>query len=335
MKKLLLMLLGGVLFATPTFAQEEEDVTKYIANAGFDEDLTFQANGAMKDIVKNDESLSDRSWAYIAADSTVYAKPKSTSSEQRKDGRKMEAVNGFIGRVAGWQIETNQVFPKCEWVYFGTVPYALDPQAVPIADDGDTYLLVPAKPADFDTEDNTGFAYLRAGWGGRAVYKQVVKLPCAKYRLEYWAININPNGKNGKNLSKVTCRKDVFADETGFSDTEWTLHQIEFTPTSEFTIEFGFESSGGSNSNPFLCIDGIKLYKIGEADPLEILEADLNDAADDIRTALEMTPDDPYLYLLRAKLNKMRFQRDDMNHDIDTAVSLGLSRDYINQALNE
>ena len=61
----------------------------------------------------------------------------------------------------------------------------------------------------------------------------------------------------------------------------------------------------------------------------------LNDAADDIHTALEMTPDDPYLYLLRAKLNKLRFQRDDMARDIDTAVSLGLSRAYINQALNE
>ena len=60
----------------------------------------------------------------------------------------------------------------------------------------------------------------------------------------------------------------------------------------------------------------------------------LNDAEDDIRTALEMTPDDPYLYVLRAKLNKLRFQRDDMNRDIDTAVSLGLPRDYINQALN-
>ena len=61
----------------------------------------------------------------------------------------------------------------------------------------------------------------------------------------------------------------------------------------------------------------------------------LNDAEDDIRTALEMTPDDPYLYLLRAKLNKLRFQRDDMQRDIDTAVTLGLTRDYINQALNE
>ena len=61
----------------------------------------------------------------------------------------------------------------------------------------------------------------------------------------------------------------------------------------------------------------------------------LNDAADDICAALEMAPENPYLYLLRAKLNKLRFERDEMNRDIDTAVSLGLSRDYINQSLNE
>ena len=61
----------------------------------------------------------------------------------------------------------------------------------------------------------------------------------------------------------------------------------------------------------------------------------LNDAEDDIRTALEMDPGDPYLYLLRAKLNKLRFQRDDMQRDIDRAVALGLSRDYINSQLGE
>ena len=61
----------------------------------------------------------------------------------------------------------------------------------------------------------------------------------------------------------------------------------------------------------------------------------LNDAEADIRTALEMNPGDPYLYLLRAKLNKLRFQRDDMNRDIDTAVSLGLSRNYIKAQLGE
>ena len=61
----------------------------------------------------------------------------------------------------------------------------------------------------------------------------------------------------------------------------------------------------------------------------------LNEAEADIRTALEMDPEDPYLYLLRAKLNKMRFERDEMNRDIDTAVSLGLSRDYILRTLEE
>jgi tetratricopeptide (TPR) repeat protein len=61
----------------------------------------------------------------------------------------------------------------------------------------------------------------------------------------------------------------------------------------------------------------------------------LNDAEADIRTALEMAPDDAYLYLLRAKLHKLRFQRDEMDRDIDTAVTLGLPRDIINTALNE
>ncbi|MCR5130116.1 MAG: hypothetical protein K6C10_01475 [Prevotella sp.] len=274
MKKLLLFALGAMM-AFPVMAQDEigDDVTKYVINAGFDEDLTFQTDGTMKEAVSTTTSLSDRSWAYIAADSTVYARPKSTSGQSRPDGRKLEAVNGFIGRVQGWTIETNQTFPKCEWVYFGTVPYDLADKAVPIADDGQTYLEVPARPEAVEGE-NTAFAYLRAGWGGRAVYKQVVKLPCAKYELTYWAININPSATNGTNLSKVTCRKDVWADETGFNDTEWTQHRIEFTPTSEFTIEFGFESSGGSGSNPFLCIDGIKLVKIDDADEVDVRQSD-------------------------------------------------------------
>ncbi|MBR6826538.1 MAG: hypothetical protein IKM76_00025 [Prevotella sp.] len=276
MKKLLLFAFGAMM-SMASYAQE--DVTHYIQNAGFDEDLTWQADGSMKEAQTTNTSLSDRSWAYIAADSTVYAKPKSTSSQQRKDGRsKLDATNGFIGRIQGWTIETNQDFPKCEWVYFGSVPYSLADQAIPIADDGDTYLLAPSKPDVYSGDDNIGFAYLRAGWGGRAVYKQVVKLPCAVYRLEYWAINNNPSGTNGKNLSKVVCRKDTWEDETGFSDTEWTLHTIEFTPTSEFTMQFGFESSGGSGSNPFLCIDGIKLYKIDEADPVDLLRSDFQDA---------------------------------------------------------
>ena len=94
MKKILLLVMGTML-AFPSFAQEGEDVTHLIANPGFDEDLTFQVDGSMKEIVSTNSSLSDRSWAYIAVDSSVYAKPKTTSGQSRPDGRKLEATNGF------------------------------------------------------------------------------------------------------------------------------------------------------------------------------------------------------------------------------------------------
>ena len=282
MKKLFtLLLLGGAFLSVPVMAQDEEDVTSYIANSGFDEDLTWNADGTKKGPSIDIKSLSDRSDAYITEDSTRYATVASTTPKKRADGRTFEATNGFIAQIQGWTLETNNAFPKCEWVYFGSVPYNLANQAIPVADDGSTYLEVPSKPADFDTDDNIGFAYLRAGWGGRAVYKQTVQLPCAEYRLEYWSINLNPSANKGKNLSKVTCRRATWPDEMGFNATEWTQHIIEFTASSDFTMEFGFESEGGSGSNPFLCIDGIKLYKIGEADQKEILRQDLHDDAEE------------------------------------------------------
>ncbi|MBQ4210072.1 MAG: hypothetical protein II658_03595, partial [Prevotella sp.] len=300
MKKILLLVMGAML-AFPSFAQEGEDVTHLIANPGFDEDLTFQVDGSMKEIISTNSSLGDRSWAYIAADSTVYAKPKTTSGQSRPDGRKLEATNGFIGRINGWTIETNQTFPKCEWVYFGSIPYDLKAQAIPIADDGTTYLEVPQRPEAVEGE-NVGFAYLRAGWGGKATYKQVVNLPCAKYILTYWAINLNKSATNGTNLSKVTCRKDVFKDETGFNDTEWTMHTIEFTPTTDFTMEFGFESAGGSGSNPFLCIDGIKLFKVGEADVEELMKSDIFDYTREVQDSAFTLTGEVATYFLDAAL---------------------------------
>ena len=279
MKKFLLFAMGAMMSAT-SFAQEE-DVTHYIQNAGFDEDLTWQADGSTKPIVSTTKEFSNRSFAYEAEDGTVYAYGRGS----RSDGAK-PAWNGFFGQIKGWTPGDKAYTGKsyypigtdaAEWVYFGSVPYDLGAKAIPIADDGTTFLSVPQKPAADSGDDNKAFIYLRAGWGGAATYKQTVKLPCAVYRLEYWAINTNPGASKGKNLSRVVCRKDEFKDETGFNDTEWTLHEIEFTPTAEFSMEFGFQSEGGSGSNPFLCIDGIKLYKIGEADPDEILRSDINE----------------------------------------------------------
>ena len=268
------------------FAQEEEDVTSYIVNSGFDEDLTWQADGSPKAAVAQDYVLSSRSYAWLAADSSVYCLGRGT----RGDGC-APAWNGFVGQIKGWTVKTGASYypfgsTSPEWVYFGSVAYGMAAQGVPIADDGTTFLETPEKPDEDAGEDNVGALYLRAGWGGSAAYKQTVKLPCAQYRLDYWIYNANYAASSSNtgvvNLCKVTCRKDVFEDTEGFNAQTWTKHSIEFTPTTDFEIQFGFTSSGGSGSNPFLFIDGIKLYRIGEADEAELLAGDMYDYIDSL-----------------------------------------------------
>ena len=61
----------------------------------------------------------------------------------------------------------------------------------------------------------------------------------------------------------------------------------------------------------------------------------LNDAEADIRKALEMSPEDGYLYVLRAKLNKARFNRTDIERDLILAEKFGISRELSNQIINE
>ena len=244
-----------------------QNATNYIINAGFDDDLTFQVDGTMKEAIKTTYSLSDRSWAYECADSTVYARPKSTSGQSRPDGRKLEAVNGFKGRVQGWTLETNGEYPKCEWTYFGTVPYALEDKAVCISDNSNIYMTVPERPTEFDGGE--GFLYLRAGWTNHAVYKQKVNLPAARYRLEYWTINLNPEATAvAKDLTQVTCGEEVYKDksEVGVMNTVWTKHELEFTSMGEIVLQIGFRAANNtSNSNPIVCFDGLNILKIGEA----------------------------------------------------------------------
>ena len=151
MKKLLL-LVGGIFLSMASFAQEE-DVTHYIQNAGFDEDLTWQADGSKKDIVDQSTTLSNRSLAGVAADGSLYALVNPSTPNNRADGRTLEATNGFIGVINGWTTDL-PADKKCEWVYFGTVPYDLGSEAIPVADDGNTYLSVPAKPDPYNFEEN-------------------------------------------------------------------------------------------------------------------------------------------------------------------------------------
>lgn len=235
------------------------DITKrYLQNAGFDQDLTWNSDGTTKQIIKSSISLSDRSIAWEAADSSVYAHPTGAKTRQ-DDIPSTSATNGFLGRIKGWTVSTNQEYPKCEWVYFGSVPYGLGEQAIPIADDGNTFLNVPAKP---DSNDNIGALYLRSGWGAWATYSQQIQLPEGHYRLEYKTINVNSSSKEEyQNLCQVECGSEIYKDDLSLSNTSWTTHSIEFDANGYTKIQIGYQSSGGSGSNPFLIIDDVKLYQ--------------------------------------------------------------------------
>ena len=56
-------------------------------------------------------------------------------------------------------------------------------------------------------------------------------------------------------------------------------------------------------------------------------------ASEAIQQAFALTPDDPYLYVLRAKLNKMRYNTEDMTRDINLAVEHGLDRELVDELL--
>ena len=143
------MFLFLICFAcTNAFSQAWVNVTDlYVQNSGFDEDLTWNADGSTKEIVKTTTSLSTRSIAWEAADSSVYA--HSAGTHTRTDGIPATSVfNGFIGRIKGWKLNTNQDYPMCEWILYGSLPYNLEEKAIPYEDSNPFFIEVPQKPTD-------------------------------------------------------------------------------------------------------------------------------------------------------------------------------------------
>lgn len=280
MRKVLLLSLATVL-AAPTFAQDQigDDCTKYITNAGFDEDLTWNIDGSTKPIIDKSVNLSDRSQRWMAADGTGYAWG-GISSKKRPDGLEW-GWNGFFGQVKGWKAENGNGNKVAEWTYFGTAPYGLAEKAIPISDDGDGSLVAPAtKPNEAQGDDNKGFLYLRAGWGGWATYSQTVKVPVGKYTLSYWVYNLNyansSSNTKAKNLTKVICRRDTVYDTDGFNAQEWTKHELDVTATDSLTLVFGFQSDGGSAKNPYVVIDDIRLVKTDDVTRQDVISSDID-----------------------------------------------------------
>jgi hypothetical protein len=342
------MLLGACSFAAlPIFAQdyqEGDDMTDRIVNPSFDEDITFTSDGQPKADITNLEEkakMSERSWNWMTADSTLYARAITADEGNGTWSRSTDsyAYNGFLGRIKGWTLTTGNR-TSCEWVYFGSFPYDLGETAVPIADNGDTWLTVPTeKPEEANTEDNKGALFLRAGWGGYAIYSQQVSLPCAQYKLTFWAINTNAEGSKSntkyKNLCKVICRDAVAEDNQSFAEGTWTKHEIEFTATSDFTIQFGYQSDGGSGTNPFLWIDDIRLTYVEAATEEQLLQEDLTVLSDSIAKIVEGELDSYEGLYDEVNLKYQYFQDLTGEDDVDVLKkAIAEAKEYI-KTLNE
>lgn len=283
MKKVLLMSLATA-FSFTAFAQEVgEDVTHLIKNAGFDTGFTFTNDGKPVGTTTATGETSDRSRFIKNENGDIYA--------EQTDGKGTNVAGaaswyGFQGAPEGWELVEEYASTKPEWKYFGVIPYSVQKGYLAVGDGNPAGSIdaPDSKPENDDNDDNTGFLYLRAGWGGAMAYKQTVSLPCARYRLVYYTINTNANSTaEATNLTEVRCRKEVWADTEGFTATGWKYHEVEFTPTSDFTIQFGYKAANAnSNANPWMIIDGIKLYKIGEASQEEIYTNDLNALTDEL-----------------------------------------------------
>ncbi|MGM9869193.1 MAG: tetratricopeptide repeat protein [Sodaliphilus sp.] len=59
----------------------------------------------------------------------------------------------------------------------------------------------------------------------------------------------------------------------------------------------------------------------------------LSEAADDINSAIQINPNDGYLYLLRAKLKKMRYEIEESHKDLQLAIDHGVDPELIKQSL--
>lgn len=267
--------------------------TDYISNPGFDEDLSFNWDGSAAKLIEFTGVTSERSAFYEAGDGSIYTKCN--------DGRGYNAAGepswyGFIARIKGWNV-TNQTQTP-EWIYYGCIPYGIDPSMMALGEDSGLSEVIPEKPTAIANEENTGVLFLKAGWENACTYKQTVTLPRAKYRLSYYICNTNVSKsrlyQEATNLCNVTCNGVTFVDDEGFNSEGWVKHTIDFIPVDSFSIEFGCRASANySYNNPILWVDGIELYQMDEATNEEVDEAykELLDRANSLYEVMHFAAD--------------------------------------------
>lgn len=274
------------------------DCTENIQNPGFDEDISFNADAsAAKEYVSHSEwtDAEGRSGTmHKTADGSIYNEDSGTLGYNAAGKPNWD---GFKAHIRGWELTNKR--DTALWIYYGSLPYSLEEGMMKLGDGVMGGESVPNKPAAINDGDNKGLLYLKAGWSNACSYKQTIRnLDRAKYKLCYYIRNTNVDKSrlyaDATNLCNVTCNGVTFVDDEGFNSKGWILHSIEFIPVDSFSIEFGCRASNNfSYNNPILWIDGIQLYKMGDASDEDVAAAyqRLVDTADSLSNVLHFSGD--------------------------------------------
>jgi len=254
------------------------DCTSYIQNPGFDEDISFNNDATASKTASQVWTWADEfnrtALVAVSDDGSIYSMGSDESVPYNKFGN--SNWYGFKATIKGW--ETTNKSDTAIWIYYGSLPYDMEDGALCLGHSEQGSEIIPEKPAEIATPENKGVLYLKAGWLNECSYKQVVKnLSRAKYRVTYYIRNTNAGSwsyAEATNLCNVTCNGVRFVDDEGFNSEGWIKHTIEFIPVDSFSIEFGCRTTDDySYRNPILWVDGIKLYKIGDATDEDVDDA--------------------------------------------------------------
>src|SRR5574344_406189 len=263
MKKLLFLLSFLLLNISIGFADDIDVTDQYIVNPGFDEDISFNADGTTTKTAADGSLLNYNTGGYY---------------------------DGFSFSVKGWKsIYQTNGGTKPNGQFEAIVPYSLS-TAIKV---GKYTIATPlTKPSAFNVDTNTGMMFIRAGWSAKVGYQQVCVMPCAKYRIEYYIRNVGSTTSTATNLCSVKYHNQTVSDEASFSVADWTKHTVEFIPLDTVTITFGFQAQNViSGNNPLLYIDAIKLYKIGDASKADLLKSDIISLISTMQTRQEQCVD--------------------------------------------
>ena len=153
-------------------------------------------------------------------------------------------------------------------------------------------------------------------------YERIMQLDPADTEARY------DHGMVAFEMGEVTTARDDF---------EWLLRLDPMSWQGHHGMAMLHKAVGDYEKAVSHLSDAIKVAPsaalLGHRADCYLMRRRLADASEDIAQALQLDAEDPFLYVLRAKLNKLRYNFEDVKRDMELAEKYGISKSVVKQLL--